>query len=220
MLDTSSSMLFPKDRENNKLQFSVYAAASLCELLRQQRDAAGLTLFGREILKHLAPKGSPLHQKVIFNTLEEVLEGKFNSMSTSAAEAIDQVAEIVHQRSLVVVFTDMFESGADNEKLFSALQHLRYRKHEVVLFHVTDKAMELDFEFENKPYRFIDLETGEELKLNPHQLRDEYRGRISTFMEALKIKCGQYKIDLVEADINEGFDKVLYTYLVKRHRMV
>ncbi len=220
VLDTSASMQFPEGSDNNKLQFSVYAAAALCELLKQQRDAVGLTLFEADITKHLPAKGSPLHQKLLFNTLEEVLENKHVRKTTSAARALNQVAEIVHQRSLVVIFSDMFESEADNDELFAALQHLKYRKHEVVLFHVVDKKKELDFEFENKPYHFIDLESGEEIKLNPSQIKDQYKTAIHTFKENLKLKCGHYQIDLVEADINEGFDHVLYTYLVKRHRMI
>jgi uncharacterized protein (DUF58 family) len=220
VIDTSSCMQFPKDAKINKLIFSVYAAAALTELLKQQRDAFGLTLFDKEINRHFAPKGSPLHQKLIMNTLEEVLEGKFDNKTTGAAAAINQIAEIIHQRSLVVIFSDMFEVSDHNEELFSALQHLKYRKHEVVLFHVVDKSKELDFEFENKPYHFIDLETGEELKLNPAQIKDQYVSSINNFREQLEIKCGQYKIDYVEADINQGFESVLYTYLVKRKQMV
>jgi uncharacterized protein (DUF58 family) len=220
VIDTSASMQFPKGKENNKLKFSVYAAAALCELLKQQRDAFGLTLFENVISKHLPPKGSPLHQKVVLNTLAEVLDGKYDNTNTSAAAALNQIAEIIHQRSLVVIFSDMFESNADNEKLFSALQHLKYRKHEVVLFHVVDRSKELDFEFENKPYHFIDMESGEEIKLNPTQIKEQYKKSISEFQEQLVVKCGQYKIDYVEADINKGFDAVLYTYLVKRQMMV
>lgn len=220
VIDISPSMLFPEGAGNNKLMFSIYAAAALCELLKQQRDAFGLTLFDSEVKKHIAPKGSPLHHKIVLNTLEELLESKPEGKGTAAAAALDQVAEVIHQRSLVVIFSDMFESGADEERIFSALQHLKHRKHEVVLFHVTDKSKELEFEYENRPYRFIDMETGEEIKLNPSQIREDYRKAVHGFRDLLKLKCGQYKIDFVEADINEGFDHVLYTYLVKRHRML
>ncbi len=220
VLDVSASMQFPKDVENNKLNFSVYAAAALCELLKQQRDAFGLTLFENEIVKHFAPKGSPSHQKLIYNTLEEVLEKSFESKNTSAAKTLNQIAEIIHQRSLVIIFSDMFEDNSENEELFSALQHLKYRKHEVVLFHVVDKAKEIDFEFENKPYHFIDLESGEEIKLNPSQIKEQYQQSINQYKDLLKLKCGQYKIDFVEADINKGFDNILYTYLVKRNKML
>lgn len=220
VLDVSASMQFPKDSENNKLNFSVHAAAALCELLKQQRDAFGLTLFENDIVKHFAPKGSPSHQKLIYNTLEEVLDKNSKSKNTSAAKTLNQIAEIIHQRSLVVIFSDMFEDNSENEELFSALQHLKYRKHEVVLFHVVDKAKEIDFEFENKPYHFIDLESGEEIKLNPSQIKEQYQQSINQYKDLLKLKCGQYKIDFVEADINKGFDNILYTYLVKRNKML
>ncbi|MBA2612233.1 MAG: DUF58 domain-containing protein [Bacteroidetes bacterium] len=220
VIDISTSMQFPKETENNKLNFSIYSAAALCELLKQQRDAFGLTLFANEIVKHFAPKGSPSHQKLIYNTLEEILDKNFESKNTSAAKTLNQIAEIIHQRSLVIIFSDMFENNSENEELFSALQHLKYRKHEVVLFHVVDKAKEIDFEFENKPYHFIDLESGEEIKLNPSQIKEQYQRSINEYKDLLKLKCGQYKIDFVEADINKGFDNILYTYLVKRNKML
>lgn len=220
LIDTSASMQFPKDAENTKLKFSVYAAAALCELLKHQRDAFGLTLFDQEITRHFKARGNPLHQKLVLNALQEVLDDKTEHKTTAAAEAINQIAEIIHQRSLVIIFSDMFESGNDNEELFSALQHLKYKKHEVILFHVVDKSKELDFEFENKPYHFIDLETQEEIKLNPAQIKEQYKKSIHEFNDQLKIRCGQYKIDYVEADINEGFHHVLYNYLVKRQMML
>lgn len=220
VLDTSSSMLFPKEKEHNKLRFSIYAAAALQELLKQQRDALGLTIFQEEVLQHFPAKGSPAQQKLVYNTLEELLSAPSEKKQSEAAKALHQVAEIIHQRSLVFIFSDMFESSASNEDLFSALQHLRYKKHEVVVFHVTDKNKELDFDFENKPHHFIDLETGEELKLNPAMVKVQYQEKISEFAEALKLRCAQYHIDFVEADIAQGFDAVLYTYLVKRSSMI
>ena len=220
VIDISASMQFPKDSENNKLNFSIYSAAALCELLKQQRDAFGLTLFENEIVKHFAPKGSPSHQKLIYNSLEEILDKNFESKKTSAAKTLNQIAEIIHQRSLVIIFSDMFENNSENEELFSALQHLKYRKHEVILFHVVDKSKEIDFEFENKPYHFIDLESGEEIKLNPSQIKEQYQQSINQYKDLLKLKCGQYKIDFIEADINKGFDNILYTYLVKRNKMI
>lgn len=220
VIDCSASMQFPKDQEHNKLRFSVEAAASLIELLKGQRDAPGLSTFDQDLLKHIPAKGSPLQKKILMNELELLLSYKSPAKQTSAASALNQLAEILHQRSMVVIFSDMFESTDNTEELFSALQHLRYRKHEVVLFHVTEKAKELNFEYENKPHHFIDLESGLEIKLNPSAVREAYTKSLLTFMEDLKLKCSQFKIDFVEADISEGFDKVLHTYLVKRSKMV
>lgn len=226
ILDTSSSMLFPVEKQqnqtHNKLSFSAYAAAALIELLKHQRDAVGLTLFSNDIEKHYPAKSNPTQQKIIYHDLEELLQkNNFeNTSSTHTAQVLNQIAEIIHQRSLVIIFSDMFETGADLDALFSALQHLKYKKHDVILFHVTDKKQELDFDFENRPYHFIDIETKEEIKLNPTQVKEVYLRKITDYTNALKNKCGQFKIDFVEANINDGFNNVLQTYLVKRNAML
>lgn len=225
VIDCSNSMLFPLEREKNqynKLTFSVYAAAALIELLRGQRDAVGLTLFADDITKHFTSKSNPAHQKLIYHELENLINSTASdsNQETHSALVLDKVAEIVHKRSLIIIFSDMFENESHLESIFSALQHLKYKKHDVVLFHVNDKKTELDFEFENRPYHFIDIESKEEIKLNPNQVKDLYLKKINDYTEAIKLKCGQYKIDFVEADINQGFDTVLQTYLVKRQSML
>jgi uncharacterized protein (DUF58 family) len=226
VIDTSNSMLFPleKKKENtlNKLSFSVYAAAALIQLLKNQRDAIGITFFDKEIHKHYTAKSNPAQQKVMYHELEGLLKKEVyeETSTTQSAKALDQVAEIVHRRSLIVIFSDMFEDHSNLDAIFASLQHLKYKKHDVVLFHVTDKKQELDFEFENRPHHFIDIETKQEIKLNPNQVKEMYLKKISEYTEAIKLKCGQYKIDFVEADINQGFDHILQTYLVKRGSML
>ena len=96
---------------------------------------------------------------------------------------------------------------------------LKSAKHEVIVFHVTDKQKELDFNFEDRPYKFVDLETGATLKLNPFGMRDLFRQKATEFSSALKTKCLQHKIDLVEADISAGLHQVLLPYLVKRAKL-
>jgi len=220
VIDQSSSMYFPKGELNNKMNFSVHAAAALCELLKRQRDAFGLSVFGDALVHHIPARGSETHKKIIFDKLENLIEQPTDTVNTSAAAALNEVAEVIKRRSLVVIFSDMFENAAGNDELFSALQHLKFRKHEVILFHVVNKKLELDFEFDNRPYHFIDMESGEEIKLNPKQIKEVYLKKINEFKESLELKCGQFKIDFVEADVNEGFDKVLYAYLVKRSILV
>ena len=83
-----------------------------------------------------------------------------------------------------------------------------------------DKKYEVDFEFENRPYEFIDLETGETLKMNSTQLKDTYIEKMSEYRKQLNLKCGQFGIDIIDADINEGFDKILLSYLIKRNKMI
>jgi uncharacterized protein (DUF58 family) len=118
-----------------------------------------------------------------------------------------------------MVFSDMFEETNNLEHLFSALQHLKHNKHEVVLFHVADKQKELEFSFENRPYRFVDLESGEEIKLQPNEVREKYLEQIQSLTAELKLRCAQYHIDYVEADINQDYSQVLLPYLMKRAKM-
>ena len=225
VIDTSSSMFFPEappKGQFNKLGFSIHGAAAIIELLRRQRDAVGLTLFSDEIELHTQAKSSLSHHKFLFTQLETHLKEFQPSRAhkTRAVAALHRIAENVHKRSLVAIFSDMFDTTEESENLFSALQHLRHNKHEVILFHVTDKKLELEFKFENRPHTFIDMESGEEIKLNPSQIREHYLQTVSQFRKDLILRCAQYRIDLVEADINEGFEHVLLQYLIKRSKML
>jgi len=225
IIDNSSSMYFPvpdgKTAKDNKITFSVYCAAALIELLKRQRDAVGLSTFSDAVEVQTTAKSSSLHHKMLYHELEKMIQPRKHDehKRTSAVKALHQIAEAIHKRSLVIIFSDMMDSQADSEELFSALQHLKHNKHEVILFHVTDKQKEQDFEFENRPYRFIDMETGEEVKLHPNEIKESYLKEMSDYKQELMLRCGQYKIDFVEADINLGFDQVLMPYLVKRTKM-
>ncbi len=222
VIDDSSSMYFPLSDNplvKNKIQFSVLAAASLMNLLKRQRDAFGLTIFDEKININTQCKSSSQHYRLLISYLEQAMDDKKELKSTSAAQALHQIAETIHKRSLVIIFSDMFESQSSNEELFGALQHLKHAKHEVVLFHVTDKEKEIDFDYENRPYLFIDMETGEKIKLQSNEVKEHYKKNIIDYLASLKMKCLQYKIDMVEANINEGFKPVLQAYLVKRSKM-
>lgn len=225
VIDGSSSMFFPdadalKGKPYvNKARFSALAAASLMHLLHKQRDAFGLTLFDEQVRTHTQCKSSTMHYRLMLNYLHQLINNPPGQKNTAAAKALHEVAESIHRRSMVVIFSDMFEQTGDLEQMFAALQHLKHNKHEVILFHVTDKSKELDFDFDNRPYLFIDMETGERLRLQPRQVKEHYVEQIAKFMQQLRFKCLQYHIDLVEADISKGFRQVLQAYLVKRSRM-
>ncbi|WP_423147771.1 DUF58 domain-containing protein [Rubrolithibacter danxiaensis] len=219
VLDVSSSMYYP-EKEFNKLQFSIYSAASLMYLLKKQRDAFGLNFFSENVELSTAVKSTSAHLQYLFSELERILNKGTKSKGTNVSEALHQIAEQIHKRSLVIIFSDMFQSGQESPAaIFSALQHLKYRKHEVIIFNVLDHRNELNFEFDNHPYHFIDMESGEELKTHPRQVKENYLRAIHTYQEQLEIKCAQYNIDLVNADINKGFYQVLNSYFIKRNRM-
>lgn len=226
VIDQSSSMYFPevtKTSEDhvNKIRFSAMAAASLMNLLQKQRDAFGLTTFSNELGVHTRPKSSTTHYRLLLTYLQNLIDNPTHNVGTNAAQSLHQVADSIHRRSLVIIFSDMFDGGsqAEQDDLFSALQHLKHAKHEVVLFHTVDKSKEIDFEFENRPYEFIDMESGDRVKLQPNQVKEYYVTQVAEQKEKLRMKCLQYKIDYVEADIKGGFRTILQEYLVKRKRM-
>lgn len=224
VIDTSSSMLFPYSKGNkhleNKLAFSVYTAAALIYLMRKQRDAVGLTLFSNEIEFHTNPRISSVNAEIMYGKLSELIQPENAQLrkTTNTTQVLHQIAESIHKRSLVVIFSDMLD-GTKTDELFSALQHLRYNKHEVILFHVTDHILEREFDFNNQPHKFVDLESGEVAKLNPWEVKEHYVSTVKNYFEDLKVKCGQYQIDLAEADINKDFKEVLLSYLVKRKKL-
>jgi len=218
LLDVSSSMYYPKETKG-KLTFSVFAAAALAYMLQRQRDAVSIATFCDKIIEHTPCKSTTIHLHQVFLLLQKLLDAESNLQATLASKVFHEIAEKIHRRSLVVIFSDMFEQIEDAQELFGALQHLKHQQHEVLLFHVVDKKTEQDFVFENRPYEFIDLETGEKVKLQPNQIQDSYRKQIAEFSQALKMKCGQYKIDFIEVDIAQPFEDVLYAYMVKRAKM-
>jgi len=188
-------------------------------LLQKQRDAFGLSIFDESVKMHTKCKSSTKHYRLMLTYLDKLINNPERNIGTNAIGALHQIAESIHRRSLVIIFSDMFDGNNNNEELFAALQHLKHNKHEVVLFHVTDKSLEQDFDFKNRPYLFVDMETGEKVKLQANQVKDHYVTQMKAFKDALRLKCLQYKIDFVESDINEGFRPILQAYLVKRSKM-
>jgi len=224
IIDQSSSMYFPNiDKATieapNKLYFSVLCAAALMNLLKRQRDAVGLSLFSNKVNLHTNEKSTTKHHQYLLHELDKVLQQPALMKSSFLVDALHQIAENIHQRSLVILFSDMFDNSEKNDELFAALQHLKFNKHEMVLFHVMDKSKELEFDYENRPYKFVDMETGEELKLSPHEVKKNYIQQSSVFLKELKLKCIQYKIDFVEVDIHAGFEPILLSYLRKRSKL-
>jgi len=227
VLDTSSSMYYPNyenpSLENpNKILFSIYATAVLMNLLKRQRDAVGLSTFTHKLDFHSPNRTTQRHYRLLHNELDKLL--KVNAIDqkreTASSEALHQISEMLHKRSMVMIFTDMITDDKDLEQQFEAFKHLKYNKHEVVLFYLTEPKTEIDLEFENKPHKFIDVESGQNIKLSPNQLKELYKQQAQNHIIELKLKCLQYKINLVEVDINKGFEQILISYLLKRKKML
>jgi uncharacterized protein (DUF58 family) len=201
----------------NKVGFSAVAAASLMEILKRQRDAVGLSVYSDSYEYYAPEKGSERHRKMLLHQLEQllVLESK---ATTETYQYLHEVAEKLHKRSLVFVFTDMFQPNKDNGVLFEALKHLKFNKHEVILFHTYDQKTEFNFNFDNAPKKFIDVETGEEINVFAENMQEKYKELVSNYFKELKNKCLQYKIDYLPVDINAGYNEVLTSYLIRRKK--
>lgn len=221
VIDCSSSMLFPMNEEQTKLSFSVYAAASIIELLKRQRDAVGLSLFTDKLDLQTEAKSSQRHHLYLYSELEKHLKQYSTSTikTTSTTQVLHDIAELSKRRSMVVIFSDLLDDPEKQDEFFQALQHLKHNKHEVIVFHTIDKKNEVDFELENRPYNLVDMETGESIKLQPNQFKEEYQKSVQAYFKAISLKCADYKIDFFPADIRSGYDDVLLNFLLKRQKM-
>jgi uncharacterized protein (DUF58 family) len=216
-LDCSPSMYYPQPN-HGKIRFSIYSAAALAHLLSHQRDAVGLALFSNRIEELTQIKSTAAHVDKLFKLLEQKLNSPPSLKPTRIADVLHTLAEKIHKRSLVIIFSDMFE-GENREEVFKALQHLKHNKHEVLLFHITDHNTELAFDFEERPYEFIDLENGEKLKLNPAEVKEKFIHQLNLVHSELKMKCNQLKIDFISANAQKDYFQVLQAYLIKRAKM-
>ncbi|PVY42387.1 DUF58 domain-containing protein [Pontibacter virosus] len=218
LLDVSPSMYYPVENRG-KLTFSILCAAALATLLRKQRDAVGLVTFADTIRQQTPVRSTASHLHTLLLLLQKQLEEAPTRAQTDVASVIHQIAQQIPKRSLVVILSDMLGQHENSDAIFAALQHLKHQKHEVLIFHVMDRRTEEEFDFAERPYVFVDVETGQELKLQPSQVKEHYRNAVANYKRELELKCGQYKIDFVPVDISEPFDKVLYSYLVKRAKV-
>ncbi|WP_242918401.1 DUF58 domain-containing protein [Pontibacter liquoris] len=218
LLDVSPSMYYPTET-NGKITFSALCAAALATLLRKQRDAVGLVTFSDKVELQTPVRSTASHLHTLLLLLQKQLDQKPTAQGTNVADVVHLIAQQIPKRSLVVIFSDMLSRYDDSDAVFTALQHLRHQNHEVLIFHVMDRRTEEEFDFAERPYVFVDVETGQELKLQPSQVRDHYKAAVESYKRELALKCGQYKIDFVPVDISEPFDKVLYSYLVKRAKV-
>ncbi len=221
VVDTSSSMHFPQEAEKmSKLQFACLAAASLIQLLKRQLDAAALALFDDQVNYFSDCRSAHSHYRMLTSELEKILGSGSLNKKTNAAGALHLVAEQMHKRSLIVVFSDMMDDTEEAENLFSALQHLRYNKHEVILFHITEGKQEIAFEFDKRPYEFVDMESGDRIKLQPQQIKERYISRMAGYRQMVENRCHQYQVDYVPVDLSQPVEQVLYSFLLKRNKLL
>jgi uncharacterized protein (DUF58 family) len=221
VIDTSSSMYYKAKNGWSKLEFSFLAAASIAELLKRQRDAVGLSLFDEKLTLHTPAKSSAAHHRFLIHEMEKLMVdySEVHKRQTETVQALHDVAELSHKRSLVVVFTDLLDDPSKLEEFMQAIQHLRHNKHEVVIFHVIDKQTEVDFSLENRPMNLVDMETGEKIKLHPMEVKKAYTEGIQKYFAEVELKCAQYAVDFMPVDIQDGLQDVLMKYMLKRQKL-
>lgn len=225
ILDNSSSMYYPNLKtlslQNlNKIGFGVLAIAALMNILKKQRDAVGLSIYAEENSFYASEKSSERHFQMLLQQLNSITEQNTTGTKTKTYDFLHQIAEKIHRRSLIFLFSDMFQNQVEQTKLFEALRHLKYNKHEVVLFHLLDNAKEIHFNFDNQPKRFVDVETGEHIDLYAENIKKDYNAKVLEYIKSLELTCLQYKIKYVGVDVRSDFSTILNTFMVERQKFV
>jgi uncharacterized protein (DUF58 family) len=209
LLDASASMGYTS-HSVTKLQYASYLSAALSYLMLKQRDSVGLVTFDEKIRTLLPPRSVNSYLTVI---LQELQRTRSHS-STHIAKTLHEMAERIHRRGLIIVFSDLFD---DPHAVLSGLKHFRHKKHEVIVFHILD-PMERTFNFRQDGL-YEDVESGEKLSTQPWHIRGEYRRLLSEFIDIYKRECQAHRIDYVPIDTQEPFDRALLQYLIKRKRI-
>lgn len=225
ILDNSSSMYYPNLKtlslQNlNKIGFGVLAIAALMNILKKQRDAVGLSIYAEKNSFYASEKSSERHFQMLLQQLNSITQENTTGTKTKTYDFLHQIAEKIHRRSLIFLFSDMFQNQVEQTKLFEALRHLKYNKHEVVLFHLLDNAKEVHFNFDNQPKRFVDVETGEHIDLYAENIKKDYNAKVLEYVKSLELTCLQYKIKYVGVDIRSDFSTILNTFMVERQKFV
>ncbi|ANH59746.1 DUF58 domain-containing protein [Dokdonia donghaensis] len=229
IVDNSSSMHYPAVKEPsitelNKISFSALASAAIMNLMKKQRDAVGMSIYSDTYDFYTGEKGSDRHHHMLLDQLNGIINTtrshKEQPKGTDTYKHLHLIAEKLKRRSLVFLFSDMLQDDVEQEQLFEALQHLKYNKHEVILFHTYSKEKEYNFDFDNSPKKFVDVESGASINLYADSIRDIYKSSVETYFKTLQIKCAQYRIKYIPAIIENGFSPILTTFLVERQKFL
>lgn len=221
VLDSSSSMYLKNEENESKLNYAIVAIASLIQLLKKQRDAFGLAIVNENIEILTEAKSSIVHLNYLYEELSKKLkpDSQLNKLPTNWINSIHEIAEAIPKRSLVILFSDLLDNEHDSNSFIDALSHLKHNKHEVIVFQIINKKIEIDFDLGNRPLKLIDLESGEEIKVQSNEFKETYKKEIKKFYKDIESKCQEMNVDFYTIDINESIDKLLEYYLVKRKKV-
>ncbi len=208
VLDTSGSMDFGS-AGTTKIEYARKIAGALGQLAMQQGDAVGLACVAKGLVRNIPPKRNPAHLMTVFDVLEQAKpQGE-----TQLASVLHELAETVRQRALVVIISDLF---IEPDLLRGCFQHLRFRKHDVAVFHLLD-PQELGFSF-RRPMRFLDMEGGPAIFAEPNDIADRYQKALADYLDGLHQVVLESAVDYHRVTIDEDYEQVLLRFLVGRTR--
>lgn len=214
IIDASSSMFYqPQNNKLRKIDFSIVAALSLMKILQKQRDAVGLSVYNEELLFHQKAKGNYAHIINLENQLFHLYQNEPANKKTRSYTFLHQLAESLNRRSLVFIFSDLFQTEVENKKLIEAIQNLKFNKHQVVIFHTINENDELNFDFENKALEFKDIETNETINLFADQIKKDYQKELLEYNAKIKEACLQYKINYQYCNVDLGTEGLIKSFL-------
>ncbi len=209
-VDKSASMKYASEGNISKYEYSIYLAAALSYMLMKQRDAVGLALYDTNLKTFLPPRSKTSYIYEILKTLDNTKP----SDKTGTSAALDELAERINRRGLVVIMSDFLD---DDISVTNALKHFRHRNHEVVVFHILD-PQEIEFKFGTSA-NFVDAESGEEMVTQPYQIRKSYKKAVNSFIHNIQKECYNHNIDYNLITTSDTFDKALRKFLSKRARI-
>jgi uncharacterized protein (DUF58 family) len=210
LLDTSGSMGFGHPPAITKLEYGSYLTAVLSYLMMRQQDSVGLTTFDTKVRLDMPASSSPRAFDEMMRQLERLKPGE----ETGLGDTLHRLADRFKKRCLILLISDLYD---DPEAVDRALHHFRYKKHEVILFHVLDRA-EIEFPF-RETASFLDMETGDRIQVDPTYVRDEYRRQMEEFIARYRRICADCQIDYIQANTSVPFDLMLSRYLQSRSQM-
>jgi uncharacterized protein (DUF58 family) len=206
IVDSSGSMGYGSTGVT-RIEVARRLAGTLAFLACRQGDAVGISCVAESVVRNLPPRRNPAHLRLVLDALEEARP----QGASRLPEVLHEIAETVRQRALVVILSDLF---MEPEALAGALGHLRFRRHDVALFHLLD-PQEIRFDF-RRPTRFLDMEGGSPLFADPLDIAARYQQALSAWLGAIRAIVLEQGIDHAQVSLDEDCEKVLARFLVGR----
>lgn len=209
-IDSSASMQYKSPGNISKFDYAIYLTAALATLMIKQRDAVGVAIYNEDVDKYFPPRSKPSYLSEILKMLADTKPSNL----TRTSKALDNLAERIKRRGLVIIMSDFLD---DADSVLNALKHFRHRNHEVIAFQILDPR-EIDFKL-GAGATFKDMETGEELISHPQHIQFSYSEQVKEFINKIKTECYNHNIDYNIIDTKVPFDKALLEYLTKRKKI-